>query len=103
MRGIQHVLPPHDVNRGLTCRDLAESVFGPSPTIAQLASVTRAARRLIVLELAGSAYTPDGVEVFFRSADPEGVDERSDKSPRDGIPIADKSGRRAATGVVGRG
>jgi len=53
--------------------------------------VARAARRLVVIGAAGSAYTSDGVEVFFRASSQRNLDvDDTGQAPRDGLPITDK-------------
>jgi hypothetical protein len=69
MRAIQRTLPIYGgADRGLSASDLASSVYGPDPTSAQLASVTRAVRRLIQLGRA-QRISVSGLPMYFRAPD----------------------------------
>ena len=107
MRGIERALPSYGALRGLSDQTLARRIYGPDPTPRQLESIAQAARRLIAQGIADSAFTNDGLKVYFRA---EGQSEPTPDEPNDidpeAIPIAVRylrdHQRRAGTSAAGR-
>lgn len=89
MRGIERELAPRSAAEGLTARDLAQRIYGPDATNAQVRAVARSAGRLVANGFAGRAQTEQRINVYYRADHESGLPSTpvSAIEPGDGGPL----------------